>query len=50
MKENTMPQAKCGTVVACLFVLTAGQLFLLRGALAAAGAHIASWKIRAISA
>lgn len=31
MKENTMPQAKCGTVVACLFVLTAGQLFLLRG-------------------
>lgn len=35
MKENAMPQAKCGTVVACLFILTAGQLFLLRGTLAA---------------
>ena len=35
MNENTSPQAKCGTVVACLFLLTAGQLFLLRGVLAA---------------
>lgn len=35
MKENAAPQAKCGTAVACLFILTAGQLFLLRGVLAA---------------
>lgn len=35
MKENAAPQAKCGTAVACLFILTTGQLFLLRGILAA---------------
>lgn len=35
MRENAAPEAKCGTVVACLFILIAGQVFLLWGTLSA---------------
>ncbi len=35
MEKTNTPQAKCGTVVACLFLIIAGQLWLLRGVLAA---------------
>lgn len=34
MKQSDMPQAKCGTVVVCLFVIIAGQGWLLRRVLA----------------